>query len=383
MDNSVELKPSQQEFNLAVLNGEEVSFPTDDLYIPPNALKIFLESFEGPLDLLLYFIRKQNLDILEINVLEITNQYVAYIDLMEKIQFDLAGEYLVMAAYLTEIKSRMMLPKESDSEDEEDDPRSELIRRLQEYERYKTVSKKIDAIPRVGRDFFVASSGLPEFESSQKLPEVDLNKLSQIKRARPVNEMVALQQEATINAQGGIRNAIMRIENIRRGGLVSQLATAARNLSSATIRAPLEGLGNVVDNVLYQIGKGDYLEAVKGISPIRVKAPEFSKIGDKSFFEALRDGSPLGFTNNWKDSFRHMKYMFDNPQETKEVVDFILERPELQGQYKLLFDNVNEIMISTGRGKGGVLDKVLSEGEDAVMALNLSLIHISEPTRPY
>ena len=159
MDNSVELKPSQQEFNLAVLNGEEVSFPTDDLYIPPNALKIFLESFEGPLDLLLYFIRKQNLDILEINVLEITNQYVAYIDLMEKIQFDLAGEYLVMAAYLTEIKSRMMLPKESDSEDEEDDPRSELIRRLQEYERYKTVSKKIDSIPRVGRDFFVASSG--------------------------------------------------------------------------------------------------------------------------------------------------------------------------------------------------------------------------------
>ena len=180
MDNSAELKPSQQEFNLAVLNGEEVSFPTDDLYIPPNALKIFLESFEGPLDLLLYFIRKQNLDILEINVLEITNQYVAYIDLMEKIQFDLAGEYLVMAAYLTEIKSRMMLPKESDSEDEEYDPRSELIRRLQEYERYKTVSKKIDSIPRVGRDFFVASSGLPEFESSQKLPEVDLNKLSQI-----------------------------------------------------------------------------------------------------------------------------------------------------------------------------------------------------------
>ena len=121
MDNSTELKPLQQELNLAVLNGEEISFPADDLYIPPNALKIFLESFEGPLDLLLYFIRKQNLDILDINVLEITNQYVRYIDLMEKIQFDLAGEYLVMAAYLTEIKSRMMLPKENDSEDEEND----------------------------------------------------------------------------------------------------------------------------------------------------------------------------------------------------------------------------------------------------------------------
>ena len=161
MDNSTELKPLQQELNLAVLNGEEISFSADDLYIPPNALKIFLESFEGPLDLLLYFIRKQNLDILDINVLEITNQYVRYIDLMEKIQFDLAGEYLVMAAYLTEIKSRMMLPKENDSEDEENDPRSELIRRLQEYERYKTVSKSLDEMPRAGRDFYLASSARP------------------------------------------------------------------------------------------------------------------------------------------------------------------------------------------------------------------------------
>ena len=180
MDNSTELKPLQQELNLAVLNGEEISFSADDLYIPPNALKIFLESFEGPLDLLLYFIRKQNLDILDINVLEITNQYVRYIDLMEKIQFDLAGEYLVMAAYLTEIKSRMMLPKENDSEDEENDPRSELIRRLQEYERYKTVSKSLDEMPRAGRDFYLASSALPEFESSQNLPNVDLDQLSNV-----------------------------------------------------------------------------------------------------------------------------------------------------------------------------------------------------------
>ena len=99
--------PRQSEFNLATVNGEQVFLPHDDLYIPPNALKIFLESFEGPLDLLLYFIRKQNLDILDINVAEITSQYVEYIELMEKLQFDLAGEYLLMAAYLTEIKSRM------------------------------------------------------------------------------------------------------------------------------------------------------------------------------------------------------------------------------------------------------------------------------------
>ena len=110
MKKEQEKNPRQSEFNLATVNGEQIFLPHDDLYIPPNALKIFLESFEGPLDLLLYFIRKQNLDILDINVAEITNQYVEYIELMEKLQFDLAGEYLLMAAYLTEIKSRMMLP---------------------------------------------------------------------------------------------------------------------------------------------------------------------------------------------------------------------------------------------------------------------------------
>ena len=170
-----------------------------------------------------------------------------------------------------------------------------------------------------------------------------LNKLSQIKRARPVNEMVAMQQAATIKNQDTIRNTIMRIENIRRGGLVSQIATAARNLTSAGIRAPLEGFGNVIDTALYNLSNEGAISGAKSLASL----------------------------NNWKDSFRHMKYMFNNPKETKEVVDFILERPELQGQYRLLFDNINEIMISTGRGKGGVIDKVLSEGEDAVMALNI------------
>ena len=173
-------QPKQAEFNLAILNGEEVSLPSDDLYIPPNALKIFLESFEGPLDLLLYFIKKQNLNILEIDVSRITDQYVQYIELMEKIQFDLVGEYLVMAAYLTEIKSRMMLPKEFDDENEEEDPRSELIRRLQEYERYKEASNKIEELPRVNRDFYIASSALPEFESKENLPSVDLSQIAQV-----------------------------------------------------------------------------------------------------------------------------------------------------------------------------------------------------------
>ena len=173
-------QPKQAEFNLAIVNGEEVSLPSDDLYIPPNALKIFLESFEGPLDLLLYFIKKQNLNILEIDVSRITDQYVQYIELMEKIQFDLVGEYLVMAAYLTEIKSRMMLPKEFDDENEEDDPRAELIRRLQEYERYKEASNKIEKLPRVNRDFYIASSALPEFESKENLASADLSQIAQV-----------------------------------------------------------------------------------------------------------------------------------------------------------------------------------------------------------
>ena len=133
MKKEQENSPRQSEFNLATVNGEQVFLPHDDLYIPPNALKIFLESFEGPLDLLLYFIRKQNLDILDINVAEITNQYVEYIELMEKLQFDLAGEYLLMAAYLTEIKSRMMLQIETEEDELEEDPRAELIKILQEY----------------------------------------------------------------------------------------------------------------------------------------------------------------------------------------------------------------------------------------------------------
>ena len=171
--------PRQSEFNLATVNGEQVFLPHDDLYIPPNALKIFLESFEGPLDLLLYFIRKQNLDILDINVAEITSQYVEYIELMEKLQFDLAEVPPYGGVPHTEIKSRMMLPIESEEDDLEEDPRAELIKRLQEYERFKTASLNIESIPRINRDFFPASSALPEFES-ESLPTLELDKLSNI-----------------------------------------------------------------------------------------------------------------------------------------------------------------------------------------------------------
>lgn len=136
----------------ALVLGKAFNNLPKDLYIPPHALKIILEAFQGPLDLLLYLIRRQNLDILEINVAEITHQYVTYVEMMDSLQFELAAEYLVMAAMLAEIKSRMLLPRTSDEDQEEEDPRLALIKRLQEYERFKYAADELDALPRLERD---------------------------------------------------------------------------------------------------------------------------------------------------------------------------------------------------------------------------------------
>lgn len=148
-----------------------------DLYIPPDALEVFLEAFEGPLDLLLYLIRKQNIDILDIPVAEITRQYMGYVELMKSVRLELAAEYLVMAAMLAEIKSRMLLPRSSEVEEEEDDPRAELIRRLQEYERFKKAAEDIDTLPRVGRDITVPTLPAPDAKARKLLPNVGLNEL--------------------------------------------------------------------------------------------------------------------------------------------------------------------------------------------------------------
>ena len=136
----------------AIVDGEPVTELPRDLYIPPQALEVFLEAFEGPLDLLLYLIRRQNLDILDIPIAEITRQYMEYIELMQDLQLELAGEYLVMAAMLAEIKSRMLLPRPQLGRGREDDPRAELVRRLQEYERFKHAAEDIDPLPRLERD---------------------------------------------------------------------------------------------------------------------------------------------------------------------------------------------------------------------------------------
>jgi segregation and condensation protein A len=172
------LNPAQSEMPFALVNGQVYTQLPKDLYIPPDALEVILESFEGPLDLLLYLIRRQNIDILEIDVSEITLQYVAYVEMMEAIQFELAAEYLVMAAMLAEIKSRMLLPR-APSEDNEDDadPRATLIRRLQEYERYKQASEDLDELPRMHRDIFVARAMAPDRNLTRPEPEVQMKEI--------------------------------------------------------------------------------------------------------------------------------------------------------------------------------------------------------------
>lgn len=176
-DESTGKHPSQGEMPFAMVHGKAYTQLPQDLYIPPDALEIFLEAFEGPLDLLLYLIRRQNLDILDINVSDITNQYMAYVDLMEAHQFELAAEYLVMAAMLAEIKSRMLLPRSSEEEEEDDDPRASLIRRLQEYERFKQAAEDVDRLPRIGRDVFQASAQAPDRNLTRPEPDLELQEI--------------------------------------------------------------------------------------------------------------------------------------------------------------------------------------------------------------
>lgn len=159
---------------IAIVRGESVSELPKDLYIPPEALEVILETFEGPLDLLLYLIRRQNLDILEVKVAEVTAQYMQYINMMQTLQLELAGEYLLMAAMLAEIKSRMLLPRPDAFEEDEGDPRAELVRRLLEYEQIKTAAESIAEIPRLERDIYTAAASKPELVKQHADPEVDL-----------------------------------------------------------------------------------------------------------------------------------------------------------------------------------------------------------------
>jgi segregation and condensation protein A len=209
--------PEQVEMSFAVVNGEPVMELPRDLYIPPQALEVFLEAFEGPLDLLLYLIRRRNLAILDIPIAEITRQYVQYIALMQELQLELAGEYLVMAATLAEIKSRMLLPRSADEGDEAgEDPRAELVRRLQEYERFKSAAESLDRLPRMERDVWSASAEVKNRTVVQLLPQTTLQ------------EMLVAFKEVVVRAEFFARHHVQREAlsvRERMGDILTTLAT--------------------------------------------------------------------------------------------------------------------------------------------------------------
>ena len=231
---------AQGEMPFALVQGEPLTVVPQDLYIPPDALEVILEAFEGPLDLLLYLIKRQNIDILDIPLEETTRQYMHYIELMHSLKIELASEYLLMAAMLAEIKSRMLLPRPAESEDE-DDPRAELVRRLQEYERFKKAAEDIDGMPRVNREIYIAQVQPPEIHQERPLPEVDLRDiLFAFKDAMARAEMYShhhIQREAlsvrermskvlsAISAEGFTDyTSLFSIEEGRRGVVVTLLA---------------------------------------------------------------------------------------------------------------------------------------------------------------
>jgi len=169
--------PDTTEAPYALVAGAPLFKLPEDLYIPPDALEVFLETFEGPLDLLLYLIKRQNLDILDIPIAAITDQYMEYVELMKQVRLELAAEYLVMAAMLAEIKSRMLLPRPASVPDEDEDPRAELIRRLQEYERFKQAAQDLDALPRLGRDLLPTCIPIPPGHVRRIPPDVELSEV--------------------------------------------------------------------------------------------------------------------------------------------------------------------------------------------------------------
>lgn len=258
--------PEQQEMPFAMVDGEPMTQLPHDLYIPPEALQVFLEAFEGPLDLLLYLIKRQNLDILDIPIAEITKQYAEYIDLMQDLQLELAGEYLLMAAMLAEIKSRMLLPSMEGDEEAEEDPRAELIRRLLEYERYRKAAEDIEELPRLERDVFPAEAEVSERKVVEFLPDITLKELLvSLKEVMSRAEMFANLHVA--REQLSVRQ--------RMSDLLSKLQSA-EDVAFGELFTPEEGRAGVIVSflALLELLRETLIEVVqkKTYGPIRIRA---------------------------------------------------------------------------------------------------------------
>lgn len=251
---------------IAFVNGQAVLNLPPDLYIPPDALEVFLEAFEGPLDLLLYLIKKQNVDVLNIPIAEITRQYMEYVEVMKEIHLELAAEYLVMAAMLAEIKSRMLLPRIVSQEGEEEDPRAELVRRLQEYERFKKATEDVDSLPRLERDNFIAQVELPELKHERPLPEVNLKEL--------LFALKDILQRAELRASHQVQRESLSIRE--RMSIILSKLQGETFVPFERFFTPGEGrLGVVVTFVaMLELIKGSILEIVQSeaFGPIHLKA---------------------------------------------------------------------------------------------------------------
>ncbi|WP_251978001.1 segregation and condensation protein A [Salinicola avicenniae] len=271
---------------VARVNGEPLTQLPEDLYIPPEALKVFLETFEGPLDLLLYLIRRQNLDILAVNVAAITHQYVEYVELMQAMEIDLAGEYLVMAAMLAEIKSRTLLPRppKGDDEDDEADPRAELIRRLQEYEQLKIAAEELDELPRMGRDWHPARAALPALEPRVVPPDVALpdllGALSQMLKRADLRQSHRISREV-LSTRDRMQAIMMRLH-------------AEHYTPFEALFAPEEGRAGVIVTfmAILELARESMIEIVQNapLSPIHVRARLATGDDDDDETDDLRDG---------------------------------------------------------------------------------------------
>ena len=277
--------PQQQEMPLAVVHGQPVLQIPQDLYIPPDALEVILDAFEGPLDLLLYLIRRQNLDILDIPVAEITKQYVEYINVMQELRFELAAEYLVMAAMLAEIKSRMLLPRPPSEDSDEADPRAELVRRLQEYERFKQAAEDIDALPRQDRDTTPVHAHVPDRATVKLPPPVDLKEM-----------LLALHdvlKRAELFSGHAIKREALSVRQ-RMGDVLEQLEDGAFHRFESLFTAEEGKLGVLVTFLaLLELAKEQLLDIVQEapLAPIYVKS---LAIGNTN--------APLQFSSEFDDS---------------------------------------------------------------------------------
>jgi segregation and condensation protein A len=281
---------------VARLFDEPITTLPEDLYIPPEALRVFLEAFEGPLDLLLYLIRRQNLDILSINVAAITHQYIEYVELMKAMEIELAGEYLLMAAMLAEIKSRTLLPRPPKEEgDDEEDPRAELIRRLQEYERLKEAAESLDTLPRMGRDWFSVQAGLPPLESRVVHPEVELDEL--------LGALAGLLKRAELTQTHHISREVLSTRE-RMLAIMDQLQRAPNRYTPFEALFTLEeGRAGVVVTfmAMLELAKEAMIDIVQNapLSPIHVRARQVAPEGPA---EEIDDGGSAADEGPFEES---------------------------------------------------------------------------------